>query len=516
MLRKLIPIIALFAATQVRAENQFRVRLVADPHTFDWNLATTSMETPIMMNIMEGLFEFDKAMKPKPLLAKSWSVSPDGKTYLFKIRTDVRWSDGKALSAHDFVYSWRRLLDPLTAASYAYLLFDVEGAEDFNGGKFSDFDKVGIKAIDASTLQVRLRKPISYFLQMFTFWVTFPMREDQVQKYGPAWSQPGNAVVLGPFIPASYQPQTQILLKRNELYHGSKPQADSVLMRIINEDTTALNLFKIGQLDYVRPINFLEMGALRSTPAFHTDRYYRTCFLNINTKKYPFNLPKARQALAKAIDKSRLAQVMHQTIVSADSFIDPALFPEGKNSCFSFDPDGAKKLLSEIGLDGATMPRVELYAYASDENALLTQFIQEQLRKNMGLNVQIQMPEFKMFRTQLELGTGAIYFRCWGADYADPDAYVSMFLSSSGNSRTGWQNPAYDEAVKKAASVSTGPERTRLYKQALQILLKDDAVIVPLYYDALTYLLDPRIKNFTLNPLNYVFFKDITFNGGGR
>ena len=491
------------------AETQFNVRLVSDPQTFDWNIAHTHMETPIVMNIMEGLVEFDATMKLKPALAKSWTISEDKRTYTFKLRTDVKWSDGKLMSANDFVYSWKRLLDPLTASSYAYMLFDVEGAEEFNARKTTDFTQVGIKAIDASTVQVRLKRPVSYFIQMFTFWVTFPVRQDLVEKHGVSWSKPGTVAVLGPFIPTEYKASSHVLLKRNDKYYGKRPMIDAVAMKIINEDSTALNLFRSGQLDFIRPVNFLEMGDLTKSPAFRESAYYRTCFINVNTKKYPFNLPKVRQALAMAIDVAKIGNIMHRSLRVANSLVDPSIFPEGKNTGLSFNPAEAKKLMKESGIDAEKLGGVELFSYASDENALMTQFLQDQLKKNLGLKVSIQLPEFKMYRTQLELGAATLYHRCWGADYVDPDTFMGVFLSDSGNNRTGWKNERYDTLVKKGAALQNGPERTATYKEALDIILRKEAAIVPLYYDSLIYLVTPKFKNFAINPLNYVYFKDI-------
>lgn len=491
------------------ADNQFRVRLLSDPTTLDWNIAHTDAETAVMMNIMEGLVEFDSAMKPKPLLASSWTVSADGKTYVFRLRTDVKWSDGKPLSADDFVFSWQRLLQPSTAAPYAYLLFDIDGAADFNARKTTDFSKVGVKALDAHTLQVRLSHAVAYFPQLLSFWVTFPVRRDLVDRFGTNWARAGKMVVLGPFVPVSYQAQNEILLKRNELYHGKRPAADSVVMRIVNDDSTAMNLFRSGQLDYVRPINGLEISEARSSPAFHTAPYYRTCFIHINTAKYPFSLVKVRQAIAQAIDRSKLAQVAHRELLPASSLTPDAVFPEGKNSVLPFDPVAAKKTLQESGAQ-ITAP-VDLTTFASDENTLIAQYLQDQLSRNAGIQAQIQMPDFATYRTQLEIGSGALFFRCWAADYADPDTFFSMFLSTSGNNRTGFKNPRYDEIVRQAVQTTNGPARSKLYREALDLLLRKEAAVIPLYYDQLTYVLNPRIKNFVINPLNYVFFRDIVF-----
>lgn len=511
MVKYLIAFCLGVASLQAFAETQLKVRLVADPQTFDWNIAHTHMETVILKNIMEGLVEFDKQMEVRPALAKSWAISPDKKTYTFKLKPGVTWSDGKPLTANDFVFSWKRLLDPLTAASYAYILFDVEGAEDFNARRLKDFSQVGVKALDASTIQIKLKKPISYFLQLFTFWVMYPVRQDLVEKHGVNWSKPGLVPTTGPFVPVEYKTGSHVLLKRNDRYHGKRPALDSVVLKIINEDTTALNLFRSGQLDFVRPINFLEMGELAKTSAFREQPYYRTCFININTRQYPFSLPKVRQAFAMAVDTSKIEKIMHRSLRAATSFVDPTLLPEGKNSALPFDPARAKKLLQEAGIDPKRIGRVELYTFASDENALLAQFLQDQFKKNLDITIDVRMPEYKMYRTQMELGSSALYHRCWGADYADPDSYMGIFLSDAGNNRTGWKDKQYDELVRKAAALAEGAERTKLYKEALDILLKKGVPAIPLYYDSLIYLINPKFKNFAINPLNYMFFRDVTW-----
>ncbi len=250
---------------------------------------------------------------------------------------------------------------------------------------------------------------------------------------------------------------------------------------------------------------------MQNTPAYHTAPYYRTCFINVNTKKYPFSLPKVRLALAMGIDRSKLKDVLHHNLATADSFMSDALFPQGKNTALAFDPVAAKKMLVEAVGDPAAIGNIEFFTFASDENALMAQFIQDQLKKNLGITVSIKMTEFSMYRTQLDLQSGALYHRCWAADYADPDTFFSVFTSTSGNNRTSWKNKRYDELVNSAAATPNGPERIKQYKEALDILLRQEAPITPLYFDSLTYLLNPKIKNFVINPLNYVFFRDITF-----
>ncbi len=165
----------------------FKFRLMAEPTSFDWHEASTSIETPFMMNLMEGLTEVDQNLKPKPCLAEKVDISKDQKTYTYTIRKNVKWSDGTPLKAQDFVEGWKRLLTPATAAPYAYLLYDVIGAEAFNKRQESDFTKVGVSATGDSTFVVRLKRPVAYFGFLPVFWPPFRFRKDLFDKDQFRW-----------------------------------------------------------------------------------------------------------------------------------------------------------------------------------------------------------------------------------------------------------------------------------------------------------------------------------------
>jgi oligopeptide transport system substrate-binding protein len=192
-----------------------RFRLSGDPATLDWNLAQTSFETHVIMNLMEGLVEEGADLKPRPALAESWIVSPDGLAYTFKLKAGVKWSDGRALRAQDFVDSWLRLLSPKAGSGYASFLYDVENAEAYHSGKLKDPSKVGVKAVGDATFQVRLRRRVPYFLHIPTFWVTFPVRLDLIRKHGSAWATPGKIATLGPFLLKEWKKGKSIVLERN-------------------------------------------------------------------------------------------------------------------------------------------------------------------------------------------------------------------------------------------------------------------------------------------------------------
>ena len=179
--------------------DSFRVNLGTEPPSLDWSLATDHVSFNVISNLMVGLTEFDKELKPAPVIAKSWDVLEDGKKIIFHLRDDVQWTDGKKVRAQDFEYSWKRLLNPKTASQYAYILFDIVNAQEYAEGKIKDSSKVGVQAPDDQTLIVTLRHPAAYFLAITTFEVTYPQRQDIVEKFDNRWTEPGNIVTNGPF-----------------------------------------------------------------------------------------------------------------------------------------------------------------------------------------------------------------------------------------------------------------------------------------------------------------------------
>ena len=233
------------------SSNTFRMSIPTEPPTLDWSLATDGVSFNVIANIMEGLTEFDDKLNPQPAIAYRWDVSEDGKTYTFYLRKDVFWTDGKPVTAYDFEYSWKRLLNPATAAEYAYMLYDVVNAYEYNSGKIKDSDLVGVKALSSDILEIRLKKPIVYFPSITTFMVTFPQRKDIIEKYGDRWTEPENIITNGPFKLTKWRHEYQLILKANEKYYGGKPEVNTIKLFVVNERNTALTLYETGDLDVV-------------------------------------------------------------------------------------------------------------------------------------------------------------------------------------------------------------------------------------------------------------------------
>ncbi len=485
----------------------FTYRLQGDPETLDWNRAHTSIETWLLTNLMEGLVSHDDKMNVVPALAESWTKSPDGKTYTFKLRAGVKWSDGVPLKAQDFYYSWKRLLSPVTAASYAYILFDVEGAEEFYKGKTNDFSKVGISTPDESTLVVKLAKPVAHFIHIPTFWVTYPLRQDVVEKYGTSWSKPGRMVTLGPFEFSAYDIDSKIVLTANPNYYGEHGNITEAVGLIVKEDSTALTLYETGRLDFLTDIATVDLKRLEGRKDLQPFPYLKTGYLGFVTDQFPMNSVHLRRAIAMGIDKSKFVDFLHGGQKATNSFIPEGMFGYNRSIGLKFDTAAAKKELAKSGVKPGT--KIELVSTNWEKNLTISQFIQAELKKNLGLDIALRSFDHKTFRAQIELYSFPIFLLSWSADYPDPDNFLSVFLSMAGNNRTKWKNSEYDAKVLLGRYNQNQKARAILYDEAQRLLVEEDMAVLPLYNEPILALINPRIKNLKINALNYLQMKSI-------
>jgi len=465
------------------------------------------------MNLMEGLVTFDGKMQVKPALAEKWTLSPDKKTYTFFLRKDVVWSDGVPLKAQDFAFSWKRLLSPSTAASYAYFLFDIEGAQEFTTGQNKDFSKVGVTVLNDHTLQVRLKQPVGHWIQIPTFWVTFPLREDIVQKHGPDWHKPGRMVTVGPFLLLQHDMDYKVVLTENAKYVGKRGNVDQVVALIIRDSSTSMSLYESGKLDFLTDISSFDLQRSQGHPSLKQELkvfpYLKTGYLGFVISKFPVSNVKVRRAIAMAIDKRPLGDILHGGQTPAGSFVPPPLPASGKNLGLPFDPEKARAELRSSGIDSSKALRLDLVTPSWDKPLMLCQYIQGELKKNLGLEVVIQPFDNKTFRAQLDLHIFPLFQASWSADYPDADNFMSMYLSSSGNNRTAWKSKAFDELVYQARYTVGTKAREKLHLKAQKLLVEDDAILVPLYYEPNMALVKSRVKGLELNPLNYLLLKDV-------
>lgn len=491
------------------------IRLIAEPETLDWNRAHTPIETHLLMNLMEGLVTLGPDLKTQPALAESWTVSKDGLTYQFKLRPGVKWSDGKPLRAADFVYSWKRLLTPSTGAVYAYFLFDLVGAKAFYEGNTKDFNQVGVHALDDQTLQVKLTRPVAHWINIPSFWVTFPMRQDLVEKFPSEWTIPSRLVTLGPFLLSAHELESRIELKRNSQYYGEPAKLDQVNALVVSDDSTALNLYEAGKIDFLTDIADINLKKLAGRPDLKIFPYLKTVYLGmvIRPKGKGTSLPPTsnvhfRKAIGLALNKAKIQELIHSNPVSAESFIAPPLAGSEKGNGLPYDPVQAKKEFDESGWDACQSP-VELLSANWERSLTVAQWLQAELKEKLGLNVILQPSENKIYRTLLDERKSALFLASWSADFPDADNFLSVFQSDSGNNRTGWESPEFNAKTLRARAAQDPVQRVELYAELQRLLLKDDVVIVPLYHESNMALVRPNVKYLELNPVNYLMLKKV-------
>ena len=493
------------SAGKSAATSHIRVNLGTEPPSLDWSIATDHVSFNVISNLMVGLTEFDKDLKPAPMIAKSWDVSQDGKKIVFKLRDDVQWSDGKKVRAHDFEYSWKRLLDPRTASQYAYILFDIVNAAEFAQGKLKDPSQVGIKAIDEETLAVTLSHPAAYFLAITTFEVTYPQRQDIVEKFDNRWTQPGNIVTNGPFTLASWKQQNEIELRANNKYFRGKPAMDRVTMYMVNEKTTALTMYEQGNLDFIdesHSIPSLDKPRLAKLPEFKLVPQLRGEYYGFAVDRKPFDNPKLRRAFSLAIDRDVFPKILQGGKTPATSWIPPGMLAHNPKIGLSHNPDEARRLLAEAGYSGGKgFPPIVLGYNTQEDHKLVAEAIQAMWQKTLNVVVQIENQEWKVYLKKLQTDPFVVHRSGWGADYPDPDNFMKLFTSNSGNNHGRWKNPNYDQLLDQAASESDNAKRTQLYDQAQRLLTETDAAIAPLFWRAEATMLSPKFTGLEYNSM---------------
>ncbi len=491
-----------------------RINIGNEPPTLDWSRSTDSTSYTILINIMDGLTKFGDDFKPVPALAESWQISDDGKTYTFKLREGIKWTDGKPLRSKDFEYSWKRLLDPKTAADYAYFLYDVAGAEEFNIGKITDPGSIGIKSIDDNTLEVTLKRPASYFLSVVSFMSAFPMREDIVLKHGLKWTEPQNLLTLGAYKLESWKHHDKLIIVKNEKYWGTKPEINKVEMIMNENQSSALALYESDELDYAdsKSIPNLEIPRLRLSADFRTQLQFRGNYIGFNVRKAPFDNPLVRKAFSSAINRQNIAEVVQGAGIPTTSWIPKGMLGFSEDIGIDFNPDSAKKLLKQAGYkNGGDFPKVTFLYPDVSNNRIIAESLQSMWKENLGIEVELINQEWKVYLSTLDTDPPNIFRAGWAADFPDPHNFMNLFECNSGNNETGWCNPVYDNLVETAAGEIDENKRIELYNRAQLILTETDVPIAPFLLSIQQSMLKPYVVGLEPNPLGLIYYNKVSF-----
>lgn len=523
-IRSGIVITAIFLGTAGCGEKAPRAEFTfengTDVQTLDPALMTGQPEHRIANAIFEGLTtRSPNGAEILPGVAESWEVSPDGLRYTFRLR-DCVWSDGTPVTAGDFVYSWRRALDPaMGAAYYAYQLFYLRGAEEFNAGKLRDFSRVGVRAPDQKTLVVELKTPTPFFLYLTSFYTLFPVNRACVEKHGELWTRPGKIVGNGPFILTEWVTSRRIRLAKNPRYWDrDRVRLATVDALPTENEATAFNMYMTGEADWVDgagiPLHLIDL--LRRRPDFHKTTILVTYFYRFNVTRPPLDDRRVRRALDLAADKQRIVdKILRAGQIPATTLVPPSMpryrSPEG----LGYDPAEARRLLAEAGYPGGKgFPRTSILFNTSEAHKQIAVEMQAIWKENLGIQVELENQEWGTYlNTESTLDYG-ISRAGWVADYPDPNTFLDMFVTGGGNNRTGWGSPRYDALIAAAGRERGEGRRMELFREAERILVVDEVPIMPIYfYVSLNLYNANRIGGIYPNPLDehplkYVFIKD--------
>jgi oligopeptide transport system substrate-binding protein len=472
----------------------------------------------------EGLTTYDKDSKIVPGTAEKWDVSADGTVYTFHLRKDAKWSDGKDVTAKDFVYAWQRVVDPKTAADYAYYLYFVKNGEKINAGQ-ADVSTLGVKAIDDKTLEVTLESAIPFFTEIVAFPTLVPLREDIVSANAQKWSlDPKTFIGNGPYVLSSWEHDSKITFVKNENYWSKGTiKAPKIEWFLMSDENAILGAFKNGQVSFARAIPTDEFAAEKAAGTLKILPQIGTYYLDLLNTKAPFDNAKVRRAISLAIDRNYIVEkVTKGGQTPATAYVPNGIADVGTSPDFrtvggdfiSVKPDDfkknveeAKKLLAEAGYpDGKGFPKVTFGINTGGNHQPIAEAIQQMLKTNLGINVEIQAQEWNVFQQSRKDGVFNMDRNGWIGDYMDPSTFLDMFTSKNGQNNSKYNNPKYDAAISAARTETDTAKRIKLFHDAEKLLM-DDMGIVPIYFYTDPIDISNDLQDYVVTPLGFVYLQ---------
>jgi len=480
-----------------------------EPPTLDPTLSYDVSSGAVICQLFSRLVEFSPEMEVVPDVARSWEVSEGGRKYVFHLRDDVLWSDGTPVTAGDFEYAWKGMLDPAAGWYLASTLYDVKGARSFHQGEVSDPDSVGVRALDEATLIVELEGPTCYFVHLLAY--LFPVPRHVVKAYGDAWTEVGNFVTSGPFRLEAWQRGESMVLVRNPEYHGRfRGNLEQVTLHFLADWPAQLERYEADGLDVFDSMSF-PPAELDDTRQRHAAEYVAlpwlvTDYLGFNVSRPPFDDPRVRRAFVLATDRETLADVAMRgyAFPATGGFVSPGMPGHSAGIALPYDPAGARQLLAEAGYPGGCgFPSVEALTARGRESQF--EYLETQWRENLGVEITWEGMEWATFLERLERDPPSMLIIKWMADYPDPDSFLRVCPARD---YTRWRNRAYERLVEEARRVTDQGERMSLYGQADRILI-EEAPIMPLTYGRVHLLVKPWVSKYPTSALERWLWRDV-------
>ena len=490
----------------------------SEPSSLDPHKVESDVENNIISDLFEGLVSVSPTGEIEPRLAEKWE-NKDNTVWTFHLRPGVTWSDGTAITAQDIVWSWQRLVSPLTASPYASYpgnMHIVNGAEIAQGKKAPD--TLGVKALDDATFVVTLTQPNAAFLAMLAHPSLVPLDKVLISRYGDKWTKPEHMVTSGPYKLSQWVVNERIVAERNPRYWDN---AHTVINKVtylpISSETADVNRYKAGEIDIVYTVPINQFAQLKKTMGDQLDvsPQLATYYYEFNTTRPPFNDPRVRRALNMALDKDIIAEkvlgqgqrpawLISQPDIGGVELHNPeyANWPRDKRIA------EAKKLLSEAGYNESHPLVFNLLYNTSESHQRIAIAASSMWKKNLGVEAKLQNQEWKTMLDAMHTHNFDAVRYAWIADYDDAATFLNNFRTGDSENTSQYSNPAYDEALRNAAKASDTTARGKFYQQA-EDLLGQDVPAIPVYHYVRTHLVKPWVGGFTPDKLGYYYSKDM-------
>ncbi|WP_394022396.1 peptide ABC transporter substrate-binding protein [Anaerococcus martiniensis] len=514
-------------STNESGEKILRTNNKSEPASLDPALAKGTHESWILQHTFTGLMGYNEDGELVPAVAESYDESDDGLTYTFHLRDDVKWSNGDPVTAEDFEYAWKRVIDPELASDYAYQISDyVKGAEEYLNGEGS-VDDVAIKAIDEKTLEVTLKKPAPYFLGLTAFYTLYPVNKNVVEANSDWAKDPSNGQYIsnGAFKLVSWDHNQKISLRKNpEWYRADEVKLDGIDFDIIEEQNTQYTKYQGGEYDFIvnPPTAVVDKLTKENDPELYIGGDVGTYYYQFNNKEKPFNNAKVRNALSMAIDRKAIVEnITKGGQVPAEGLVPYGFLDEnGKEfrdrngNLVKEDKEAAKSLLEE-GLAEEGMKLEDLNGtvilFNTDEaHKNIAQAIQQMWKQAFGVDFQLENAEFKVVLDRRKSGDYKIARAGWIGDYLDPNTMLDIMMTENGNNDAFYSNPEFDNLMKEAGESSDNEFRFEKMAEAEKIVMEDMGV-TPIYFYTQPYLQKSYVTGVYKNNMNYptLTFADI-------
>lgn len=526
------------------AETNINACIASEPETLDPNLESSVDGATYAMHMFENLMKYEQTDENAALddsenvkilettygQAESYDVSDDGLTYTFHLRDDIYWSDGEPVVADNWVYSWKRIVDPANAADYGYILDGiVENAAAIQAGE-ADPDTLGIVAVDDKTLEVTLEAECPYFIGLCAFAALEPLREDVIEEYGIEWTNPGNLVSNGAYVLTDWVHDSYLQMTKNDMYYDEIAGPDTITWYLNNSETAQLASFEAGEYDFFDSVPVDQIADLQDQGVEHSANQVGTYYLYMHTE----NIPdwRVRAAIALAIDRENIVENVTQGgqipatgIVAGgihnsdgDEWTETygevmyaalaELYPDADLETYAGRCDLAAQLLEEAVEDGYDTSATIDYEYNTNEaHKAIAEAVQADVADVLGLDISLNNSEWQTYTNNLSEGEFGLARLGWIADYDDAITYIELFTNGNSYNYGEWVSDDFTDIVNEAKTLPGGEDRDALLAEAEKVLFGEDGwTVCPIYFYTQQYCINPDLYGVGWTPLGYFLF----------